>query len=216
MLTHITKSRHLAPLDKNCHHKLHSNSLSKTKLYLTPSIVATNRHMAAAAASDANNNKTKNDFKCVPLKNPKKLSKFRTMATSIDVTDTETITPCPRGGDWQIHKFGGTCMASSERIKKAVELMMSDAAARKAVIVSAMGSHPSSPVKVTDLMLRMIDKAARSDYEFMTDLEALHQKYEKTAKELLNQNDNLDKYLNNLEEDVENLKAMLHAIAIGI
>lgn len=41
------------------------------------------------------------------------------------------------------------------------------------VVVSAMGSHPSSPVKVTDLLINMVNKAANQDQEFLLDLTAL-------------------------------------------
>lgn len=39
--------------------------------------------------------------------------------------------------------------------------------------MSAMGSAPESPVKVTDLLLNMIAKAARQDAAFLVDLAAL-------------------------------------------
>ena len=41
------------------------------------------------------------------------------------------------------------------------------------VVVSAMGSHESSPIKVTDLLLGMVAKAARQDEAFLLDLAAL-------------------------------------------
>jgi len=41
------------------------------------------------------------------------------------------------------------------------------------VVVSAMGSHESSPIKVTDLLLNMVAKAARQDEGFLLDLAAL-------------------------------------------
>lgn len=54
-----------------------------------------------------------------------------------------------RGAHWQVHKFGGTCMAAAERIRAAVELIVKEPGDAKVVVVSAMGSHPSSPLKVT-------------------------------------------------------------------
>ena len=41
------------------------------------------------------------------------------------------------------------------------------------VVVSAMGSHPSSPIKVTDLLLKMVDRASRRDQSFLLDLAAI-------------------------------------------
>jgi len=56
-----------------------------------------------------------------------------------------------RGPGWKVHKFGGTCMAAAERIDAASKLMINiDAEATgKLAIVSAMGSHPTSPLKVS-------------------------------------------------------------------
>lgn len=36
---------------------------------------------------------------------------------------TQTVEGCPRGGQWQVHKFGGTCMASPSRLKAAAEMV---------------------------------------------------------------------------------------------
>ena len=53
----------------------------------------------------------------------------------------------------QVHKFGGTCVAAAERIEAICGYLVEQAAGaaageRQVVVVSAMGSHPSSPVKV--------------------------------------------------------------------
>ena len=42
---------------------------------------------------------------------------------------------------------------------------------RKLVVVSAMGSHPTSPVKVTDLLLNMIAKAVSRDDTYLVELQ---------------------------------------------
>ena len=73
----------------------------------------------------------------------------------------------------QVHKFGGTCVAAAERIQAAAQLVVDEPAAQKLVVVSAMGSHPSSPVKVTDLLLNMVAKASKQDQAFLIDLAAL-------------------------------------------
>ncbi len=72
-----------------------------------------------------------------------------------------------------MHKFGGTCVAAAERIREAAQLVISEPAQCKLVVVSAMGSHPTSPVKVTDLLLNMVAKASRQDQAFLIDLAAL-------------------------------------------
>ena len=73
----------------------------------------------------------------------------------------------------QVHKFGGTCVAAAERISAAAKLIMEEPAQQKLVVVSAMGSHPSSPFKVTDLLLNMVAKASKQDQAFLIDLAAL-------------------------------------------
>lgn len=88
-------------------------------------------------------------------------------------------------------------------------------------IVSAMGSHPSSPVKVTDLILNMISKAAEKDDAFLLDLAALQEKHIVTAKALLGAEnkqakDELTSFTATLLNDISNLKSMLQAISIGM
>lgn len=51
--------------------------------------------------------------------------------------------------------------------------MIKETTDQTVVVVSAMGSSPESPVKVTDLILNMISKAARQDAAFLVDLAAL-------------------------------------------
>lgn len=88
-------------------------------------------------------------------------------------------------------------------------------------VVSAMGSHPSSPIKVTDLILNMISKAARKDDGFLTDLNALEEKHMTTANELLGADTReakaeLSEFTSQLLSDISDLKSMLKAISIGV
>jgi aspartokinase/homoserine dehydrogenase 1 len=74
--------------------------------------------------------------------------------SSAAATAPTSTTPFPRGPHWEIHKFGGTCVSAAERIREAAAYILDRHAGRAAeggataVVVSAMGSHPSSPVKV--------------------------------------------------------------------
>jgi aspartokinase/homoserine dehydrogenase 1 len=120
-----------------------------------------------------------------------------------------------RGSHWQVHKFGGTCMAAAERIRAAAELILKEPGECKVVVVSAMGSHPTSPAKVTDLILDMIKRAARQDAAFLLDLAALQDKHVETAKLLLGQGPELTGFVSRLLDDIANLKAMLQAMSIG-
>ena len=85
--------------------------------------------------------------------------------------------PCTRNPtptNPQVHKFGGTCVASAQRISDIADyLLATDPAGHKLVVVSAMGAHPDSPLKVTDLLINMVAKASRQDEAFLLDLAAL-------------------------------------------
>eukprot|EP00210_Caulerpa_lentillifera_P002135 g2049.t1 len=137
------------------------------------------------------------------------------ITASTAIQETSKVDTCPRGPQWQVHKFGGTCMATAERMRDAAKLVLADPSPGRVVIVSAMGSHETSPVKVTDLILRMLQKASQSDQSFTEDLESLQEKHIKAAKALLETGERLEKFLEALKKDISNLTSMLQAIAIA-
>ncbi|KIZ05587.1 bifunctional aspartokinase/homoserine dehydrogenase 1 [Monoraphidium neglectum] len=122
---------------------------------------------------------------------------------------------CPRGAQWVVHKFGGTCMASAERVNGAARLIIDDPAEGKVVVLSAMGSTKESPIKVTDLILNMVSRAAKQDAAFLVDLASLQEKHVSAAKALLGEGPALSSFIARLLEDIGNLKAMLQAICIA-
>ncbi|PNH00431.1 Bifunctional aspartokinase/homoserine dehydrogenase 1, chloroplastic [Tetrabaena socialis] len=130
---------------------------------------------------------------------------------------TAAVADDVRGPHWRVHKFGGTCMASADRIRATAELMIATVGPTSStcVVVSAMGGHPMSPIKVTDLILNMINKASQQDAAFLVDLAALQQKHVETAKQLLGQTAELTQFVAGLMDDITNLKAMLQAMSIG-
>lgn len=107
-------------------------------------------------------------------------------------------------------------MASADRIREAAQLICSDMAEHRVVVVSAMGSHPSSLVKVTDVLLNMVSKASMQDEGFLLDLAAIQEKHIETAKLLLVEGQALNSFVSRLLDDIANLKAMLRAISIGM
>ncbi|KAK9838066.1 hypothetical protein WJX74_011058 [Apatococcus lobatus] len=128
----------------------------------------------------------------------------------------EALDECPRGSHCQIHKFGGTCVATADRIREAANLIASGAEqGQQVVVVSAMGSHPTSPLKVTDLLLKMVDRASRRDQSFLLDLAAIQDKHVETAKQLLGEGRALNRFVARILDDIANLKAMLQAISIA-
>ncbi|KAK8962361.1 hypothetical protein KSP40_PGU005022 [Platanthera guangdongensis] len=119
---------------------------------------------------------------------------------------TETF-KVPKGEMWSVHKFGGTCMGTAERIQKVAEIVQQDSSERKLVIVSAMS-------KVTDMMYNLLYKAQSRDDSYTSSLDDVFEKHLLTAKELLEEDD-LERFLSELQNDISNLKTMLRAIYIA-
>lgn len=113
----------------------------------------------------------------------------------------------PKGDSWAVHKFGGTCVGNSERIKDVADVVVSDGSSRKLVVVSAMA-------KVTDMMYDLIHRAQSRDDSYLSALDAVLEKHRATALELLD-GDELASFSARLHNDINNLKAMLRAIYIG-
>ncbi|KAL0359968.1 UNVERIFIED_CONTAM: Bifunctional aspartokinase/homoserine dehydrogenase 1, chloroplastic [Sesamum radiatum] len=113
----------------------------------------------------------------------------------------------PKGGTWSIHKFGGTCVGTSERIGNVANIVVKDESERKLVVVSAMS-------KVTDMMYDLIHKAEARDDAYIISLDAVLEKHKSTATDLL-EGDELANFLARLHQDINNLKAMLRAIYIA-
>ncbi|CAH2034693.1 unnamed protein product [Thlaspi arvense] len=113
----------------------------------------------------------------------------------------------PKGDSWAVHKFGGTCVGNSERIKDVADVVVKDESERKLVVVSAMA-------KVTDMMYDLIHRAQSRDDSYLSALDAVLEKHRATALELLD-GDELASFLARLHDDINNLKAMLRAIYIA-
>ncbi|KAK7341124.1 hypothetical protein VNO80_24049 [Phaseolus coccineus] len=113
----------------------------------------------------------------------------------------------PKGETWSVHKFGGTCVGTSQRIKNVAEIIVKDDSERKLVVVSAMS-------KVTDMMYALIHKAQSRDESYISSLDAVLEKHSATAHDIL-EGDNLASFLSKLQNDISNLKAMLRAIYIA-
>lgn len=120
---------------------------------------------------------------------------------------TETV-HLPKGDMWSIHKFGGTCVGTYERIQNVAEIIVTDDSERKLVVVSAMS-------KVTDMMYSLVQKAQSRDDSYIAALDEVLEKYRSTAQKLLD-GDDLDCFLSKLHDDIYKLKALLYAIHIGI
>ncbi len=141
--------------------------------------------------------------------------RVRAVAARSGAVPVVNATGCDRGPQWKVHKFGGTCVATADRIEDIVQFLHTeDTAEKKLAVVSAMGSHPTSPTKVTDLLLNMIAKASKKDPSFDEDLDALKEKHEKAGTALLGKGADLDAFLGELDADMDNLRAMLKTFSI--
>jgi len=107
-----------------------------------------------------------------------------------------------------VHKFGGTCVGTPERISNVAKIIVEDPSVRKVAVVSAMS-------KVTDMMYDLLHKAQARDESHMAALDKVFEKHKETAIALLKDGEDLSKFLDVLENDVLNLRAMLRAIFIG-
>lgn len=136
-------------------------------------------------------------------------SKVVASVTSADVLLDEAVkqSQLSKGDMWSIHKFGGTCVGTSDRIRNVAEIIVKDESERKLVVVSAMS-------KVTDMMYDLIQKAQSRDDSYVTALDGVLEKHQQTALDLLD-GDDLSNFLSQLHDDINNLKAMLRAIYIA-
>jgi len=123
-----------------------------------------------------------------------------------------------KGKGWTVWKFGGTCVAGPDRLVKVAELLKKDMSEgnKLAVVLSAMGSTPEEPVKVTDQLLRAVGNAADRSDDYKADLERLEEMHIKAAMQLLGDEAGglFEEYVEMLKEDIKNLKSMLKAVTI--
>ncbi|KAF3337652.1 bifunctional aspartokinase/homoserine dehydrogenase 1 [Carex littledalei] len=133
----------------------------------------------------------------------------KTLASIADVSlEQEMAKPnLPKGDMWSVHKFGGTCMGSSERIQNVANIVLRDPSERKLIIVSAMS-------KVTDMLYNLVCKAKSRDDLYMSALDEVFDKHMSAAKQLL-EGEDLARFLARLHADVSNLRTMLRAIYIA-
>ncbi|XP_024970053.1 bifunctional aspartokinase/homoserine dehydrogenase, chloroplastic-like [Cynara cardunculus var. scolymus] len=129
------------------------------------------------------------------------------VTTDVLMHETPVKSSIAKGDTWSIHKFGGTCVGTAQRIQNVAEIVMEDSSERKMVVVSAMA-------KVTDMMYDLIDKAQSRDDSYELALDAVFEKHKLTALDLLD-GDELASFLSTLSLDINNLKAMLRAIYIA-
>ncbi|KAJ0834911.1 putative homoserine dehydrogenase, Aspartate kinase [Helianthus annuus] len=133
--------------------------------------------------------------------------KASSSVTDVSTPEVPVESSIVKGDTWSIHKFGGTCVGTSQRIQNVANIVMDDSSERKLVVVSAMS-------KVTDMMYDLIEKAQSRDDSYLLALDAVFEKHKLTALDLLD-GEELASFLSTLTLDINNLKAMLRAIYIA-
>jgi bifunctional aspartokinase / homoserine dehydrogenase 1 len=104
---------------------------------------------------------------------------------------------------WLVHKFGGTSVANPERYRHVTEVLIRRPEARRAVVVSAMAG-------VTDMLVRVVELAARRDRAYLETLEELRRRHREAVVDLLTP-DLADELLERIERDFTDVADVLHA-----
>ena len=113
-----------------------------------------------------------------------------------------------RGHDWEVHKFGGTCMGGDKRIMMGAELVRNTIGSqRKAVVVSAMSG-------VTNSLILLISKATARDSSWKDELTLLGNQHRDVAEAVMDADD-AAKFSAVLDENLVDLGSLLKAIAIA-
>ena len=122
-----------------------------------------------------------------------------------------------RGSGYEVHKFGGTCVGSAERISGCCDLLIDSAKSgvKTFGIVSAMGVANKGEPKVTDCLINATDMASSRDPAYLEELVKLEHKHQTTAEALLTDKKEYDAYMASFAEELEDLKAMLKAMSIA-
>ena len=107
---------------------------------------------------------------------------------------------------WKIHKFGGSSLADADCFNRVAGLMTERPGERIGVVVSAMGG-------MTDALLNLASQAERDDSTFETGLNAIGERYTRTAKALLD-GEGLVQVLDAWGQDAEDIRDVLKAIAL--
>ncbi|MEL6449246.1 MAG: bifunctional aspartate kinase/homoserine dehydrogenase I [Pseudomonadota bacterium] len=108
---------------------------------------------------------------------------------------------------WQVHKFGGSSLADADCFRRVRDLITSEpSAARKAVVVSAMGG-------MTDALLALVEQAVTGDADFGDALDALESRYETAAGRLLDREARAD-ILSQWTRDREDIAGLLQAVTV--
>lgn len=138
-------------------------------------------------------------------------------AVAVDRAAVDAATPVARGSGWEVHKFGGTCVGSSERISGCCDLLVESAKSgvKTFGVVSAMGVANKGEPKVTDCLINATTMASARDPSYEEELVKLEDKHRTTAKDLLTDAAEFDAYMDAFTNELQDLRSMLKAMSIA-
>ena len=109
------------------------------------------------------------------------------------------------GNPWQVHKFGGTSLGDSACFERVAEIVGRRRGNNLAVVVSAMRGN-------TDSLLRLCTHAERDDNRYLSDLDAIGERYAETARTLVDDSRRVA-LLDAWSEDAQHIKSVLNDAA---
>lgn len=107
---------------------------------------------------------------------------------------------------WVVHKFGGTSVYDAACFRKVADILDAQSAPRQAVVLSAAKG-------VTDVLLGLVDMAARQDEAVPAQLRALRERHRAIAEDLLDANAAAG-WMARFDADCADLEGVLHTTGL--
>lgn len=108
--------------------------------------------------------------------------------------------------EWTVHKFGGSSLAQSEKIKNITKIIQQQHDKNSAIVVSAMGG-------TTDRLIELTELAIQNNENMLSKLDEIKNDFINTVKDLLTA-DRAKSLENIFTVDASELKNILHGISI--
>lgn len=108
---------------------------------------------------------------------------------------------------WHVHKFGGTSLGDADCFRRVADILLDEAVARQAVVVSAMA-------RTTDALLALVAAAEQSAPDVGARIDAIATRYRATVAALLKQKQNADEILKAFSADLADVRDVLRAITL--
>lgn len=108
---------------------------------------------------------------------------------------------------WDVHKFGGTSLASADHYRGVTKILRAEVSGRKAIVVSAMAN-------VTDALIELVELARARDDGYRARLDLLKERHAKAAEALLASGPRQD-FLQVLESDCSDIGEVLRGVYLS-